>query len=157
MRLAIGILVAILWAGVGLQADETPPAPSAVEQVGIGRVFMSPAERRELDRLRKLEPEPVTGPGAESVTPGTSDVPAGKRSQGAGYIVPSSGLPYTWADGDFRRTTDGNIDIGKLPGAVSIIRHQGENVPVKAPDKEAEKVTDRETVSVPESGNDGTD
>ncbi|MGI9205891.1 MAG: hypothetical protein ACR2Q3_17885 [Woeseiaceae bacterium] len=155
MRLPLVGLVVAMGASAGLQADELRPIVDAAEYTNIGRVFMSPAERRELDRLRKAIPTELTGPIGPNASSAETASPAEPNTRAAGYIVPSNGLPYRWTDGDFRRTTRGDIGTGQLPGAISIIRHQGEDVPATTTGQDVEKEANSENVSNSKTSNDG--
>lgn len=156
MRLALSIFLVIVCAGTELRANEFSTYAHAEQYADIGRVFISPAERLELDRLRKLDPAQDPGSNGQARI---SSVPASQaedKARAGGYIVPSNGLPYTWSDGDFRRADDADIDIERLPGAVTIIRHHAKENPESTTEKEADTAPDSATDSASENGNDGT-
>lgn len=86
----------------------------------LGRVFMTPGERWELDRKRLSPPAARDGTAA---TPSKPDSPPPTR-EAMGYIVPHQGLPSAWQDGDFRRISDGRDPaLISFPPGVRIIRH----------------------------------
>lgn len=128
MKRLFAIIVSAMCACANTHADDQLPSASVIAPIELGRVFMSPAERRELDRLRngrtKLESGQVKQAGDPSLVPDA----VVKKRRPAGYIVPSSGAPYQWIDGNFQRTTQGNIESELLPGRVTVIRHN--NAPV---------------------------
>jgi hypothetical protein len=160
VRIPHAAFAVVMCASTALHADESSPAPDAAAYANIGRVFMSPAERSQLDRLRKSFPVQVAGAGGQDVSSSANPLPADEKARPAGYIVPSNGLPYKWADGDFRRTTPRDLGAGQLPGTVSIIRHERaatESGPTSPPGKASEQDAAGETVSESETGHDDAD
>lgn len=157
MRFLIVTLAVVFYASTVARADEPPRSANSSGDADVGRVFMSPAERQELDRLRKVIPAHSAArgsqPGSQTSTAGS----ANNKARPAGYIVPSSGTPYKWLDGDFQKTTRRDIDSGQLPGGVSIIRHRGSATDAgrtNPSDEGTNRKTGVETVSESETGHD---
>lgn len=159
MKLFIVPLAATMFAGSVASADELLQATHVASITDIGRVFMSPAERHELDRLRKAIPPQVgVGQASQNGNQSSTAGAANKKNRPGGYIVPSNGSPYKWKDGDFQRTTRGDINSELLPGDVSIIRHKGNAAEIRRANSSGEKPAqqaDVETVSEPETDHDG--
>ena len=87
----------------------------------LGRVFMSPAEREELDRLRLMKPAAESsGPLAPGVTV-EEEAPAPPAT---GYILRSQGAAWVWQDGDFRRVKRNEVDQKQPDERVRIERHK---------------------------------
>ena len=157
MRALIVILVAATCTSAVTKADDSPGPANSPENVDLGRVFMSPAERQQLDRLRKAAPAQISGQGSQTGKQISTAGPASNRTRPAGYIVPSNGAPYRWRDGDFQRTTRSDIDTSRLPGGVSIIRHDSATIDAgraKPPGETTTKEASVETVSESETGHD---
>ena len=126
MRFPVAILVVVaMGVSAGTSADEPSRTVKSAGKLDLGRVFMSPAERRELDRLRRANPAQLTVQSSQSGNQSSTAVATDKKAHPGGYIVPAQGSPYKWMDGDFQKTTRSNIDSSQLPGGVSIIRHKG--------------------------------
>ena len=87
----------------------------------LGRVFMTPAERHELDRLRRLQP--AASSAASVSTPAAPAAPAESDVRPMGIIVPSRGRPYQWRDGDFRPVDAARIRIDTTAEDAVIKRH----------------------------------
>ena len=88
------LLFAGLTAAGWTAADELYGPPLAAD---LGRVFLAPTERREIERRRWSEPAEEQQPGEE-----TSSPPA-KRDV-FGLIVGPNRKPLVWIDGEFRKT-----------------------------------------------------
>ena len=109
--LAIGLSPGLAW------ADTDKP----VDDPDIGRVFMSRAERDELDRLRKLPPPAqITGPTASTTV---ASEPA-SQPEGTGYILRSRGEAWLWIDGDFQSVRPADIERSGQSEGIRIIRHE---------------------------------
>lgn len=128
-----GFLLATLLVGNALHAAE--PAGTRQERVSvktfdIGRVFMTPAERDYLDRLRIARPvaDDSADSGAENPASQTSAV---TKAPAAGYIVSSRGTPYQWRDGDFRAASVTQIKRLQQNDDVKVIRHRHSPDPVE--------------------------
>ena len=120
MILFRGLLLLFLVICPAVLAADT----AANDAMALGRVFMTPEQRAELDRLRKIRP--VGGTGATTASPATSDAEDHEPApDSSGFIVRSEGEAYLWVDGDFRkvrpdrvRSNDSNSD-----DAIKITRH----------------------------------
>ena len=86
----------------------------------IGRVFTSPAERAELDRLRNLRPA-VEAAGAVVTTSALPEEDA--PPEGTGYILRSKGAAYLWVDGDFRSIAPDDVERRAPLANIRIVRH----------------------------------
>jgi len=88
----------------------------SLDHIHIGRVFLSPTERVNLDANRNVV---VT----DAMTVGTTDGPKPEKDDGlaAGYIVSSSGETRVWRDGDFV-TAEVPASI-RFPGDVEVTRN----------------------------------
>lgn len=97
----------------------------SLESVAIGRVFLSPAERRWLDARRSSEPAARFFP---PVRPsGVPPAPAPKESKPpAGYIVSSSGQARVWRNGDFVKSKGRAATDTKFPGEIRVRRHRND-------------------------------
>ena len=105
----------------------TCPAASAADsadnsKMTLGRVFMSPEQRAELDRLRKIRPVD----GAAAATAATSTTGAGDREEApasSGFIIRAEGEAYLWIDGDFRRVRPDRARSNTSNDEIKITRH----------------------------------
>ncbi|MEO1202952.1 MAG: hypothetical protein AAFX10_09600 [Pseudomonadota bacterium] len=114
--LAVAILI-----GTHGSANADEGVYESVADIRIGRIFLTPAERRRLDQLRLAPPRSAGGApvaaGVEST--GTGD----RQRRPAGYIISSSGKRRTWTGDDFV-ASDGRASIStRFPGDVEVIRH----------------------------------
>lgn len=95
--------------------------PDEADVEELGRIFMSPAERAELDRLRIIPPAVVSAGGinarvAESVPdPGVN---------ASGFIIRAEGEAYLWVDGDFRKVRTEVVDQGLSKQKINVTRHK---------------------------------
>ena len=97
--------------------------------VSIGRVFLSPEERRLLDAARTRPPQTV----AQSA-PSSSEAAGSEPSPNAsGYIVSSSGKSRFWRDGDFVEAASAPTPATRFPGDVKIIRHRADTARTESP------------------------
>ena len=105
-------------------AEETVPASDAIYEsldgVRIGRVFLSPDERRRLDAVRHLEPGPV---GAEGPVESADTESEAERPEGYGFIQVSGKAPRVFKDGDFVRVT-GVAPRAAEPPPGLLVRHE---------------------------------
>ena len=88
----------------------------------LGRVFMSPAERWQLDRTRHLEP--ITD---ETVLSATDTQPEASRAprDAMGFFIRRGGVPSAWQDGGFRKVDDSSeLTSLRVPENVKITRHR---------------------------------
>jgi len=97
-----------------------PGAKPGTKDHELGRVFMSRADRQRLDVLRKVPPS--AGPAGPIPQPGTPGLT--KKASPTGYIVPSSGRPYRWSDGDFHHVSAVSIDAADSSRSINITRHE---------------------------------
>lgn len=108
----------LLACSVVANADD-PTIYESFADVRIGRVFMSPVERRQLDIMR-MHPERFV---EASSQPATEQAQAAPTVSPAGYIIVGSGTPKYWGDGDFSVAGERSTSTMKFPGDVAIIRH----------------------------------
>lgn len=87
----------------------------ALEHIHIGRVFLSPPERLDLDKNRNVTPSAMASSSA-----GGDQKAATDNSRAAGYIVSGSGRARVWKDGDFV-AADVPRSI-RFPGDVKVTR-----------------------------------
>lgn len=118
--LLIFALIAAAMPGTVFSADEE--TGSAIRDHEIGRVFMSDAERRRLDKLRAAVPV-ADGPGQAVAASQPQTDPAGRRASPVGYIVSPHGRPYQWIDGDFRTVRTAQVVETESSRSFRIIRH----------------------------------
>lgn len=91
----------------------------SLDNVRLGRLFLSPAERQTLEARRgdAAYYEGVNNDGSES---GPAAVVESPRRPAAGYIVAGTGRPLVWVDGAFRRADASTVARLKFPGVVQI-------------------------------------
>ena len=99
---------------------DTSDVYETIAGVSIGRVFLTPEERRLLDAARTRSPQ------AESRSTVSSGEPVDPEpsTNASGYILISSGKSRLWRDGDFVETAV--TPTRRFPGDVRIIRHRPE-------------------------------
>lgn len=119
MLLMFGLIAAAM-PGIVYSADAE--TGSAIRDHEIGRVFMSDAERRRLDKIRAAIPA-ADGPGQAVAAAQPQTAPAGRRSAPVGYIVSPHGRPYQWIDGDFRPVRKAQVVETESSRSFRIIRH----------------------------------
>jgi len=120
MRLLYSILIGV----VGVPALALADLPAPYERLGesyIGRVFLSPAERANLDRQRRGRPANKTNADSPRVS-ASQPVPAKTSSKPAGYIIIGSGGIRHWQNGDFV-AAGATATALSFPGEVKIVRH----------------------------------
>ena len=102
----------------------------ALHHIPIGRVFLSSAQRTQLDRYRNTEPAatPTDVPLEETVE-AKPDRPA------AGFIMSNSGTKHVWADGDFVKTSS-RREV-HFPGDVEVERTSASSTPDDTTDEAA--------------------
>lgn len=138
------ILLAI-FATATVAAEETG-VYETLDDISIGRVFMTDGERRRLD-VKRLETPAAAAPTGQEQVPvdGTPE----KTSTPAGFIIRSNGEQSQWQGGDFVSNTSTALSSMRFPGEVEITRHEIVDVD-----------TDQTTDSTATTGNgrdDGTD
>ena len=104
-----------------------------ISGVSIGRVFLTPVERRLLDATRKQVPQSATYEGTAAADPQEDEAP----SHAAGYIVSSSGKARRWLNGDFVEAQNSPASSTRFPGDVKITKHTATMNDSDAPDAEA--------------------
>jgi len=102
----------------------------SLHHIPIGRVFLSSAQRTQLDRYRDAEPvaTPTDVPLEETVE-AKPDRPA------AGFIMSNSGTKHVWADGDFVKTSS-RREV-HFPGDVEVERTSASSTPDDITDEAA--------------------
>lgn len=111
------VLVFAIAAFPGLVSADTA---RQIDNAVIGRVFMSPAERDELDRLRKLPtPSQVAEPAAKSTEAAAPD----RQPAATGYILRSRDAAWLWVDGDFQSVRPTDVERSGRSDDIRIIRH----------------------------------
>lgn len=90
----------------------------SIDEIAIGRVFLTPAQRAALDRGRNL-PAARGGEEREEASPAPRSV-----ERPAGYIENSSGERRNWQRGDFVVNDDSSV--ARFPGDIQIRRHTPE-------------------------------
>ena len=117
MRVLTTLLSILCLLPASANAGETDVYES-MRDVSIGRVFLSPAERRDLD-VRRANPD--TGPPTGS---SPSDIEkAEPETEPAGYIVRGNSEPRYWRDGNFVETGRPAPRTLEFPGDVTVVRH----------------------------------
>ena len=131
MKIAITIGVIAVIFSLQATAIEPEVKPVARDTV-LGRVFMSSAERRQLDLLRKAPPSTGrSGPASAGIQ--LTAAAQRKKPSPVGYIVPSNGRPYQWIDGDFRHVAQADVESTKLSQSIDITRHENNSVSDDSP------------------------
>jgi len=94
----------------------------SLEHIHIGRVFLSPGERMNLDKNRGVRAPVATGRASSTRASAT------KNPDAAGYIVSSNGRTRVWKDGNFVAARI--PDSIRFPGDVKVTR-TADQVPTK--------------------------
>jgi len=139
VRHRILVLIVAIFAMSASFADES-------NDWSLGRVFMTRAERLQLDKLRKMPQiaQSVSTTNRDSIAVDT--VSQRKRSP-SGYILSSTGSPYKWQDGDFRKSSHRAIVDGSKVRSFQIIKHQREPLPEESTDSHGLDSIDAEPTS----------
>lgn len=149
--MATFVLLAMMFPS-GVVAVE-PDIKMAAKDHALGRVFMSNAERRQLDLLRKSIP-PAIMSGPVSATSQSTTAVTKKKPNAVGFIVPSNGAPYQWIDGDFRRVPKADINLTIISKALEITRHErGSTNDGQNPDEHEQKSSGETSAAEAEAGN----
>ena len=114
MRLLPYVLLVVALPAI---ADEASVYES-IEEIPIGRVFLTPGERRWLDANRHL-PQRVASDEPAQATDVEEEVPPAIP---AGYIINGSGETRRWRDGEFTQSVDAPESM-RFPDDVRIRRH----------------------------------
>ena len=96
---------------------DTSDVYESIAGVSIGRVFLTPEERRLLDVERTHSPQTES----RSTVSSSETVDPEPSTNASGYILNSSGKSRLWRDGDFVETAVTPTE--RFPGDVRIIRH----------------------------------
>ncbi len=128
MRFLIALL---LLASFTAAADESSVYES-VDDISIGRVFLTPGERRWLDANRHLTSQVATAGPAAVVESEDDDTP---DAEPAGFIINSSGRAVRYRNGDFAPSAVPPSTM-RFPDDVEIRRHE------PAPETEARDLND---------------
>lgn len=114
-----GYAILLLMCCVSTVVADDEAVYESIADIAIGRVFMSPQQRQQLD-VRRLHPDRYAGAG----TPREAGQQETKhRSPPAGYISSSSGGSRYWNNGDFVAGNSRNSTSMSFPGDVAIVRH----------------------------------
>jgi hypothetical protein len=122
MKRGVAALLFVTTFSAVVMADE-PGDEGTVNDRELGRVFMSAAERRQLDLLRTSLPATERS-GATNDASQVEAVPQKRKPLAVGYIVSPNGRPYQWIDGDFRHVNDARIDATDSSRSIEITRHE---------------------------------
>ena len=119
---SIAMIVAALLAATSAGA-ESGELYESLDNVRLGRLFMSPAERDRLDpgRGQIYTDESEASPGEEAAEAGPNAPPP---RPAAGIILAKGGRPLVWENGAFRRAS-ADIDDVEFPGARNIRIERG--------------------------------
>ena len=118
MKVLSRLLMVLLC--VPCMADDADDLYESLEDVSLGRVFMTRADRLALDARRSVSMfDAVAEERADIETDGktTVDVP---RRRAAGYIASGDGSALVWINGGFRRVELTQAERLKFPGTVRI-------------------------------------
>ena len=116
------LIACVLAMGVPVSAAASDGAVyESMTGVRIGRVFLAPAERAQLDvdRLKA----PTEGGKVENVQPGSTPATEKPRPPAAGYIISHSGGARVWNNGDFIKTSGQAPQAMAFPGDIRVTRH----------------------------------
>lgn len=96
-----------------------PAVYESIDDIAIGRVFLSPAERQQLDAIRHLTADAASGPAdTAAASTATSTAP-----EGFGYIRAQGKAARVFKDGDFIAAAPGERVLTAVPDGV-IVRHK---------------------------------
>ncbi len=98
---------------------ESAAVYESIDDIVIGRVFLSPAERQQLDAIRHLPAQ------ATAVPSGTSPAPVAEapKPKGVGFIRRTGKATRVFKDGDFVTAQPGKRVITEVTDGV-IVRHE---------------------------------
>lgn len=111
------ILLLVCGATVAIADDSA--VYESISDVAIGRVFLSPQQRQQLN-VRRLHPERH-----ESSEPAqqSEPQPAKVKTAPAGYIISNSGESRYWNNGDFVAGSSRYAATMRFPGDIVVVRH----------------------------------
>ena len=104
------------------------------DDVSLGRLFLSPAERRDLEARRGVVVDEAADSGDVEQAPAVDDAPPARRA--AGYIVGRDGRALVWSGGAFRPVA-GDVDDVDFPGVGRIRIERGPARDSRAADRRA--------------------
>lgn len=114
-RLTLVLLILVSPACVAADVDEIY---ESLDNVRLGRLFLSPDERDVLEARRRLPTsDAIADSSGEASTAVAAEPPA---RPAAGIIVASGRQPLVWINGEFRRVESASVDTLRFPGAVRI-------------------------------------
>ena len=120
MRLRPCLLLLVCFGGMA--GADPASVYESIDDVSIGPLFLTPAERRWLDARRNAPVVPQPKAEAE-VELGPTQEPAEPKVSPAGFIIRSDGAGQRWSNGDFVSSQDAAVSTMKFPGEVDLIRH----------------------------------
>ena len=100
-------------------ADDADDLYESLDDITLGRVFMTQADRRALDARRSVSPVNAAVE-ATDVEPDAEQVDSTPRRPAAGYIASGDGTALVWANGGFVPVELSEAERLKFPGAVRI-------------------------------------
>lgn len=100
-------------------ADEVEIYES-IDDIWIGRVFLTPRQRRSLD-VERSQPQPSV---LQSDASNTANAVSQPSTSPAGYIISSRGTQRRWTGEEFTTTSRDSLASMSFPGDVRIIRHR---------------------------------
>lgn len=112
----------ILLLTVLLSPAAYPADTAGTAAMPLGRVFMSPQQRAELDRLRKIRPADGAA-AAIAATSATGDEDSEQAPDASGFIIRAEGEAYLWVDGDFRKVNPDRVRSDRSNDEIMITRH----------------------------------
>lgn len=108
---------------VSLAADELHVYES-IDNISIGRVFLTPEQRSWLDVHRHdVRADRVAAPAEDLPTQDTAGKSTNPATSAAGYIIKSDGGQQRWSNGDFVVSRLSSLAAMKFPGDIKIVRH----------------------------------
>lgn len=114
---ALMLLVACGTVPTATIAEEQAEVYESLDDVKIGRIFLSPAQRSSLDARRGKAPVATEATVAERPA-GTARI--SKSPDAAGYILRSGGPTKVWSNGNFVPADDASAVT--FPGDVEVLR-----------------------------------
>ncbi len=108
----------ILWAALTRVAGADDV--QSVDSAALGRVFTSPAERAELDRLRQVRPAEAT---AAAVTSDAAAATTDSQASPVGFIKRTGGEAYRWVGDEFRKVGPDELPAVEPAADPGIVRH----------------------------------
>ena len=117
------LLCALLLVSVAGTAVADPVSVyESIDDVSIGPLFLTPAERRWLDARRNTPDAPELRVMTELESSVAAE-PAAPKASPAGFIIRSDGAGQRWSNGDFVSSRGTPVRAMKFPGEVELVRH----------------------------------